>query len=280
MHAALEAALGELVLGPALDLEDEQAVHAFFERHGVSPVDRAALREKELERLLIYRQLVRGTLKTALNAAIPRTIARLGTSFDSYLERFLAEHGPATHYLRDVTGEFLAFCAEPWQSDPGVPEYLADLARHEALHIQIAAATHEPVSALDSELELDRSLRFINAARLMRYAFAVHLLSESIDDRSEPERRATSLLAYRDRDHEVRYLELSAFAAALLEHLLDGSTLRRAVEATARAHGAALEPALLEATARLLADLAERGVLLGVDSASNPTEPGAPSRQP
>jgi hypothetical protein len=61
----------------------------------------------------------------------------------------------------------------------------------------------------------------------------------------------------------VRYLELTPFAAGLLERLLEGQTLREAVEATAAAHGSLLEPSLLEATARLLADLAERGVLLG-----------------
>ena len=263
MHAALEAALGELVLGPALDLEDEAALAAFFRRHGVSEDDAAALRDGELRRLLVYRELVRGTLKTALEAAIPRTLSRLGPSFDGYFERFLAERAPRTHYLRDVTKEFLDFCAESWSRDPRVPAYLDDLARHEALHIQIAAAAREPAAPPEAELELDARLRFIQAARLMRYAFAVHLLPESVDDRSEPERRASDLLVYRSVEHDVRYLELSPFAATLLERLLGGSTLRAAVEATARDHGARIEPALLEATARLLADLAERGVLLG-----------------
>ena len=120
MHAALEAALGELVLGPALDLEDEAALAAFFRRHGVSEDDAAALRDGELRRLLVYRELVRGTLKTALEAAIPRTLSRLGPSFDGYFERFLAERAPRTHYLRDVTTEFSDFCAESWSRDPRV----------------------------------------------------------------------------------------------------------------------------------------------------------------
>lgn len=268
MHAALEAALGELVFGQALDPNDELAVAAFIRRHGLTVGDAAALRDGELERLLVYRELVRGTLKAAMEASIPRSLARLGARFEPYFERFLAEQAPSTHYLRDVTSEFLEFCRKPWARDPELPAYLAELARHEALHVQLAAAAPEPSAEVAESFELDASLRFISAVRLMRYAFAVHELPERLEDRTEPERRATTLLAYRSPEHEVRYLELTPFAADLVERLLEGATLRAAVEATASALATRLEPSLLEATARLLADLARRGVLLGAASPS------------
>jgi hypothetical protein len=267
MQGALEAALGELVLGPALDPDDAAAVAAFFERHGVSDADAAALRAGELRRLLVYRELVRGTLRQALELAIPRSMARLGATFDEYFERFLSERGPASHYLRDVTGEFLEFCAPSWQADTRVPAYVEDLARHEALHIQIAGAARDPEAPRAPGFELEQSLRFIAAVRLVRYQFAVHRLPEAESDRTFPERAPTELLVYRSPEHDVRYLELSPFAASLLERLLSDQTLRSAVEGTARAHGVELSPSLLEATARLLADLSERGVLLGSETA-------------
>ena len=272
MQRALESALGELVHGPPLDPGDPAAVSAFFARHAVSERDQAALRGGELERLLIYRELVRGTLRDALEVAIPRSIARLGARFDDLFERFLAARGSASHYLRDVTAEFLDFArssdakadADPDGAD--VEAYIWDLARHEALHIEIAGGAREPVIDASPALELDARLRFIRALRLMHYAFAVHRLPEALDDRSVPERQATELLVYRSPEHEVRYLELTPLAASLLARLLSGATLRESVERAAEEHGARLDPPLLEATARLLADLSERGALLAAET--------------
>jgi hypothetical protein len=274
MQRALEAALGELVFGPELDPADPAATRAFFERHALSQDDRTALEHGELERLLVYRELVRGTLKAALEAAIPRSMARLGPRFDVYFERFVAERGSTSHYLRDVTSEFLDFCAGDFRSDPEVPPYLLDLARHEALHIRVAAAAPEP-RAVRPSLELDEVPCFIEALSLSRSAYAVHRLPEALEDRSEPERQDTTLLAYRSPEHEVRYLELTPLAAAMLERWLAGASLGGGLTEAARAAGEAVTPALLEATARLLADLSERGVLLGTRSEPAPETPAA-----
>jgi hypothetical protein len=279
MQRALEAALGELVFGPPLDTADRAAVGAFLQRHALGGDDRAALEDGELERLLVYRELVRGTLKGALEAAIPRSMARLGARFDVYFQRFVTERGSTSHYLRDVTGEFLDFCASDWAHDPEVPPYLLDLARHEALHIRVAAAAPEPEPRVTRpSLALDEVPCFIEAALLSRSQYAVHKLPEALEDRSEPELTDTNLLAYRSPEHEVRYLELTPLAAALLERWLAGETLGSGLTNAAAAANTSIDPALLEATARLLADLSERGVLLGTRTTPAPNTPAA--RQP
>jgi hypothetical protein len=274
MQRALEAALGELVFGPRLDPTDPAALGSFFERHALEGADRSALASGELERLLVYRELVRGTLREALEAAIPRSMARLAARFDVYFERFLAERGSTSHYLRDVTSEFLDFCAPLWARDAEVPPYLLDLARHEALHIRVAAAAPAPRGSRPS-LELDEVPCFIEAAVLSRSAYAVHELPDALDDSSEPALAETALLVYRSPAHEVRYLALTKLAAAMLERWLAGETLGAGVTHAAGEAGASVDAALLEATARLLADLSERGVLLGTCSDPDPTTTAA-----
>jgi hypothetical protein len=269
VQPALERALAELVLGPPLGASELAALCA---RHGVAADDSAAL-AAELERWLVYRKLVQGTLRDAVALAIPRTIARLGALFDEYFARFLRENGPATHYLRDVTSELLEHCAPLWAEDARVPPWALDLARHEAMQIVVSSlgerAAPEPHGEL--ELELDQGLRFVAAARVARYSFAVQRLSADEADRTPPAAVPTELLVYRDREHDVRYLELTPLAAALLERLIAGASLK---EAVLGACGATQhEPATaLDGTARLLADLAERGVLLGPAPAGAPAE--------
>jgi uncharacterized protein len=263
VQEALEAAVAELVLGPDFDVQDPAAVEAWLARHGISTDDAKALRERELARLVAYRKLVRGTLRHAVELAIPRSMARLGPLFDEYFQRFLAERGPRTHYLRDVTAELLDFCAPLWATDARIPGYLLDLSRLEALHIQIAAAPLTDQAAEPCALQLDAGLSFTQAACLLRSEFRVHELSESLFDRTAPARGATQLLVYRSPDHDVRYLELTPLAAAILEHLFSGCSLKESLTRASKAEGSALDDQVLTGTARLLADLAERGVVLG-----------------
>jgi hypothetical protein len=94
----------------------------------------------------------------------------------------------------------------------------------------------------------------------MRYAFAVHELPPAASDRSEPVPRPTSLLVYRDEENAVRSFELTPFAAAIVERLLGGAALLDAVrDGAADIKGS---PDVLD-VARFLADLAERGIVLG-----------------
>jgi hypothetical protein len=258
LQSALEAAVSALVHGPSVDPRDADA---FLARYDFSEDDRAALRA-EFERLLVYRRLVRGTLREAVELAIPRTIARLGAVFDAYFDRFLAERGPRTHYLRDVTTELLDFCAPLFAVDARVPAWAHDLARHEALQI-VVSSLRERVSPRElAPLELERGLCFVEAARVARYAFAVHRLPSDEADRTPPVRERTALFVYRDPEHDVRYLELSPLAAALLERLLLGETLKASLLA-ACAETETDPAAALDGTARLLAELAARGALLG-----------------
>lgn len=272
MTPALEAALGELVLGPELDPSDEAAVRSWLARHSVEGPDAQSILEGELERLLVYRTLVRKTLRGALELSIPRSMARLGPLFDESFDRFLRERGPRSRYLRDVTGELLDFCAPLWRADPRVPSYITDLARHEALHIEIAS-TPRAGAARAVELDLGASLAFVEASRVMHYQHAVHRLPDDVESREAPEPQPTDLFVYRAPDHEVRYLELTPLAARILERLLGGQALGECLSAAATELGIPLDDDVLTGTARLLADLSERGALLGPTQAGK-SRPG------
>ena len=268
MQAPLEAAMAELCLGAEIDASDEQAVRQWLQRHGVAEADVQHVLEGSIERLFVYRNLVRGNLWEAMRASIPRTMARLGPVFEEYFDRFLVEHGPRTHYLRDSITELLDFCAPLWKDDPRVPDYMTQLAEHEHVQIVVGAMLSATENVEPEELDLDAGLRFIEAAKLMHYDWALHLLSESETDLTPPQKKATTLLVYRNPEHEVRYLALSPLAARILSETLEHKrTLREGITRACEAEGTALDAAVLAGTAELLADLAQRGALLGPEHA-------------
>ena len=277
--AAMLRALQRSVTAPSDDaiVADPRA---WLEQAGLTGPDLEAMAAVPAKRLLVYRGLVRRGLRGAIRVEIPRTAARLGGAFDAYIAGFLEEELPRSHYLRDVAFEFVTWAAPRWNDDPAVPDYLADLARHELVafvaacaedardgdgdgaRVDRADAVHEAGAAAD-ELSLDRGARFDRSVTLVRYEHAVHRLQADEGARDVPAREPTTLLVYRDAEHDIRYLELTPLAAAILDHLQGGATLQRAVVDACAAVGLPVDGAVLESTAALLSDLADRGALLG-----------------
>lgn len=263
MQAELESFFEQLVFGPPTDPTNTADMSRLLNSLHLPDDQREELRA-QVAHAAIYRELIHSGLRDAIEIAMPRTVARLGPVFDEHFLKFLRERGPRTHYLRDVATEFLHFCEPLWAGDGRVPPWATDLARHESLQIEVASAVHAPRSVREEALELELPVRFTASCRLMHYRYAVHRLVAAIEDRTEPTLTQIALFVYRSLEHDVRYLELSPLAAAILQKLLPGrQTLRSALAEACSEHGVSLDELQLRGTAELLADLAERGALLG-----------------
>jgi hypothetical protein len=165
----------------------------------------------------------------------------------------------------------MEFIAPLVADDPRVPPWALDLARHEALDILVGSIADAPKPGVLPELDPDRGLAFSATARIARYDFAVHRASADPSDANAPEHAATALFVYRSPEHDVRYLEVTPLAAAILEHLLTGQTLRQALDRATRELGVPLDAAVLDGTARVLSDLAERGAVFGAREGGSTT---------
>ncbi len=260
MQQALEGLFADVVFGR--NLTSASALASLCREHGISSDDELAL-TGDLERLLVYRSLVRGTLLEALQLSIPRTMRRLGPLFEEFFGQFLAERAPRTHYLRDVTAELLAWCRPHWLADPRVPDYLHDLGVHESLQIEISALPALPRGHTPAPLDLTLGVELCQAVRLVRYDYAVHELDADEGATAEPVAREVALLVYRSPEHEVRYLETSPVARGIIGRLLAGRALGEAVSEAAHEAGLPLAEPVLSGAAALLADLAQRGVVWG-----------------
>jgi len=237
---------------------------AWLRERGVTDVDAAAMSALGAKRLTLYRRLVRRGLRGAIRIQIPRTAARLEARFAADVDTFFDEVMPSSHYLRDVAFEFVDWASERWLRDAAVHDYLVDLARHELTAFDIAGSPTRRTAAVRPELSLEEPVFFDPVAKIARYGYAVHRLEAAEEATDIPDAVSTALLIYRDAEHDVRYLELSSLAARIVERLMDGQVLSEAMQGAAGDEGRVLEPAVLEGAARVLADLADRGVLLGV----------------
>ena len=239
-------------------------LRAFLVQHGVPDRDVDAICASP-PRLGLYRRLIRNNVIGVTERMLARTRARMNELdglFDATLDAWLDEVGPRTHHLRDVPHELLAWAAPRWSARSDVAPWLVDLARHELVEWAVSAAEGSADVAV-GEVALDRPVVLAEALRLDRYAFAVHELPADVEDRSTPRASPTALLAYRDADHAVRFLELGALAAAIVEGAIAGATLGDAVTGACAALGTRASPSVLDDVARLLETLGSRGILRG-----------------
>lgn len=256
-------ALQRTVAEPRADERVREDKRAFLAEIGFEGPDLEVMEGVDARRLLLYRRLVRRGLRGAIKVEIPRTAARLEGAFDDYVSRFFDEELPRSPYLRDVAFEFVAWAAPLWAEDERVPTYLGDLARHELVAFEVAGHPSEDGELTGAPIDLERAVRFGAAARIARYEHAIHRLDADLAARDVPARQASALLVYRDAEHEIRYLDLTPLAAAIVGRLLAGETVRSSVIGGCADLQAPLSAEVLEGTARLLSDLGDRGVLLG-----------------
>ncbi|WP_394824629.1 hypothetical protein [Pendulispora albinea] len=254
----MDEAREQLITAICLFPDEETAVERGLDAADLSPEERAHF-EAHARRLLLYRRLVRGNLEGAARRLLPRTVACLERcgAFERELGAFFAEACTRTHYLRDMGAELVRWGVPRW-SGADFPRHLADLARYEALELDVAIAAPAPAPAARDELALDRAVVFEPTARLAHFAHAVHE-----EDGDPPSARAATVLVFRDREHAVHTREIAPDVAPVLERLLAGATLAHAVRGES---SAAIDDALLARVAEALAALADEHILLGASA--------------
>ncbi|MBK6513476.1 MAG: putative DNA-binding domain-containing protein [Polyangiaceae bacterium] len=240
----------------------------WLEDRGLHPADLEALAAVDDRSFFAYRHLLRNNLREAIDNQLSRTRALLGERLDADIDAYFSSGLPTSRYLRDVAFELVDFATPRWRSAQDVPPFAAELALFELRSFESSVAVRPAASAARAvpKLELAAPVVLDESVKVTRYAYPVHELA---DGARELEARPTALLVYRDRDFELRFLELSPLAASIVERLLAGAALGEAITASCAAASTPISPELLGEIAQLLSDYAERGIVLG--SPADPT---------
>jgi hypothetical protein len=253
-----QARLRDLLLGPA-------PMPADFEQLG-----------GDARRWQAYRRMVRSRFYEVADHGFERLVGVVGPDrFHALVDQFLAEAPPRSPYLRDVPGELVDFL----QSDPrpiegpAWPQYALDLMRFEWAELDAGYTYEEVAPSQVIPLVMDRPAILSPTHRLLRLDHAVHRLGiDGVDSEVAP--GPIALCLYRDpRTHEVETLELTPAAFSILTGIeRETDTLTEVVRNASAQLRVEVDVAFVEALSALLADLVERGVLLG----SRPPDSGEP----
>lgn len=269
-----------------------RAVQLEFAAHIRNPSQNPKPADVDERRMRVYRELVYNNIEGFVAGAFPIAKKLLNPDADKptsqeqprspwhkLVREFVHQHASTSPYFLEVSQEFLEFLGHTER--PDLPAFLLELCHYEWVELALRVDEQDiPSTALQAGIPvaIDPGADLLELApvvsplaKSLAYNFAVHQVR---GDRriSSVEPAATFLVVYRDPDDAVRFLEINAMTALLLE-LLDGvRTGRQALgELAAKMSSSDLDSAapegmlakVVEQGSQTLSRLRDRSIILG-----------------
>lgn len=221
----------------------------------------------ERRRLAIYRELVYGNIEGFLRNGFPVLYSLVDAGvWKALVTSFVAEHACESPYFVDISRHFVEFLQQRPDWLAQLPPWALELAHYEWMEVVVdmAEASAEDHADVDPDGDLMAQVPVLSPlACLLGYRWPVHqLCTEFVPD--TPPDAGTWLVIYRDAADEVKFMEVNAVTAALLQLLeqspdSNGATLLRQLAV----QSGLPEQTALDAGAGMLARFRQKGVLLG-----------------
>lgn len=244
-----------------------RAVQLRFAAHLRNPQLQAAPPGLEDRRLQIYRELFYNNVEDFLATAYP-VLRKLSsdTVWHARVRDFYARHRCTEPQFYKLSEEFLRFLDSGRGEHPDDPAFLRELAHYEWVELALSVSPAELTPELaDPNGDLYAGCPVISPlAWTLAYAYPVQRIGPDFQP-AAPGAEPTYLVVYRTRQDEVKFMEINAVTARLMQ----------LIEESPQSSGGALlvqiatelqhpEPQQVLAAGRgILAGLRERDILLG-----------------
>lgn len=244
-----------------------QRVQRAFAAHLRDPARHPAPEGLEDRRLKIYRDLFYNNVEDLLANAYP-VLRRLSADavWHARVRDFYARHVSLAPQFHRLSEEFLRYIETERGAHADDPPFLAELAHYEWVEMALSVSDAEitPELADPNGDPLDAAPCISPLAWPLAYAWPVHRIAPDFQPTQAPA-QPTYLVVYRTRQDQVRFMEINAVSARLLQ-LIDENPQATGRELLLRIAAELQHPdpeQIVEAGRGMLAGLRERDIILG-----------------
>jgi hypothetical protein len=198
-----------------------RAAQYAFAAHIRDPAHAPAPADVEPRRMAVYTELFYNNIESLLAANFP-VIRRLhdDDAWHARVRDFYRDHRSHTPLFTEIAREFIRHLEQRAESGAGDPPFLLELAHYEWSELVLSLDEAE-VGEVDCDADgdvLDGVPVLSPLVRVLAYRYPVqHIGPDFIP--TEPSPQAVLILLVRDRNDEVRFTEIDALTAMLLERL-------------------------------------------------------------
>ncbi|MDX2349102.1 MAG: putative DNA-binding domain-containing protein [Porticoccus sp.] len=199
-----------------------------FAAHLRDPLVKPAPADVEDRRMKIYRDLIYNNIESFLSSGFPilHSILEDGHWHDMVRD-FVSHHQSHTPYFLEISQEFLRYLQEEREAHSDDPAFMHELAHYEWVELALDVSTVEmPEASAQAGDLLSAVLAVSPLAWRLSYQYPVHNIGPEYRPDKPPE-EASFLVVYRNRGNEVKFLEINAVTARLLQLIDEKQTSGR-----------------------------------------------------
>lgn len=222
----------------------ENAPYAIENEPGLAEI----AQEIESKRLKAYESLFFNNLHDFFSNLFPILKSIVGdTRWQEIIREYLVKHRSKTPLFHELGQEFIVFLQNEFEPQSGDPSYMLELAHYEWVELALSIDEQEGfTNPLDVMPDLDCVYEVSPVAYPLAYEWPVHKITADMKTQEKPE-GVTTLLAFRDEEDQVQFMELSPVLYELVQAMSENSE-----QATVRAllhrlcEGLGLEKTMIE----------------------------------
>ncbi len=177
----------------------------------------------EPRRLKVYEDLVYNNIEGFISGGFP-VLRSLYADADwhALVRAFVTRHSCHTPYFLEISQEFVQFLMEDCPTRACDPPFMTELAHYEWVELALDISQDELPEPVPVENVLAAVVQLSPLAWLLNYRFPVHRIGP--DYRPADTAQPTYLVVYRNTLDQVRFMELNAMTARLLEMIRGNET--------------------------------------------------------
>ena len=221
----------------------------------------------EDRRMGIYRELFYNNVEGFISSGFP-VIRKIYSdeNWHKMIRDFFANHESHTPYFLEISQEFIDYLQNERQAQDEDPAGLVELAHYEwvemALHVADESINMDNINA-NGDL-ITQCPVFSPLAWPLMYEFPVHTMGPDKLPEAAPE-QATYLVVYRNRNDQVRFLEINPVTARLIALLQENESLTgaQAIEKISKEMKHPNPDVVHQGGKAALEELQQHGIILG-----------------
>lgn len=177
-------------------------------------------------RMRMYRELFFNNMENFLSCGFPVLKSVLGIGlWRDLVQDYFALHRNHTPLFIGIAEEFIAYLTLERTPHLADPPFLQELAHYEWVELALDVSEREPPPLNSALLDnpLSHPVVVSELAWPLLYRYPVHQIGPDFQPHTPPE-NPTAVLVYRNREDQVRFMEINPVTFRLLELLETGET--------------------------------------------------------